>query len=201
MRLFHGAGARIVAVSDSTGGVARKDGLNPDQILAHKRQHGSVRGAPGTVAISNEELLAFDCDILIPAALECQIRADNAANIKARLVVEAANGPSTPAADDLLQAREIVVLPDIVANGGGVIVSYLEWVQNLENQQWDLETVEQFLEKRMLRAVDAIVDCRQALEQKATDSKSANRPTLRDAALVTAISRLVEVVLQRDIWL
>ncbi len=104
MRLFHGAGARIVAVSDSTGGVARTDGMNPAEILAHKRQHGSVVGAPGTAAISNEKLLACDCDILIPAALECQIRADNAAKVNARLVVEAANGPSTPAADDILQS-------------------------------------------------------------------------------------------------
>jgi glutamate dehydrogenase (NAD(P)+) len=95
------------------------------------------------------------------------------------------------------------VLPDIVANGGGVIVSYLEWVQNLENQQWDLETVEQFLEKRMVRAVDAVVDRRQALEEKAAGRGRAGgkHPTLRDAALVTAIGRLVEVVLQRDIWL
>jgi glutamate dehydrogenase/leucine dehydrogenase len=203
MRLFHGAGAHIVAASDSTGGVARKDGMNPDEILDHKRQHGSVVGAPGTAAISNDELIVSDCDILIPAALECQIRADNAGNVKARLIVEAANGPSTPAADDILQANNIVLLPDIVANSGGVIVSYLEWVQNLENQQWELETVEQFLEKRMIRAVDAVVDRRLALGEKAISRGSAARqhPTLRDAALVTAISRLAEVVLQRDVWL
>ncbi len=94
-------------------------------------------------------------------------------------------------------------MPDIVANSGGVIVSYLEWVQNLENQQWDLETVEQFLEKRMVRAVDAVADRRCELEEKAAGRASlrGKRPTLRDAALVTAISRLAEVVLQRDIWL
>jgi glutamate dehydrogenase (NAD(P)+) len=203
MRLFHDAGARIVAVSDSRGGIARNDGLNPAEVLAYKRQHGSVAGMPGTAAISNDELLACDCDILIPAALECQIRADNAAKVKARLVVEAANGPTTPAADDILQAGNVVLLPDIVANSGGVIVSYLEWVQNLENQQWDLDTVEQFLEKRMVRAVDAMVDRHRELEEKAAGMETARqrRPTLRDAALVTAISRLVDVVLQRDIWL
>ncbi|HEX9852951.1 MAG TPA: Glu/Leu/Phe/Val dehydrogenase [Woeseiaceae bacterium] len=203
MRLFHDAGARIVAVSDSRGGIARNDGLNPAEVLAYKRQHGSAAGMPGTAAISNDELLACDCDILIPAALECQIRADNAAKVKARLVVEAANGPTTPAADDILQAGNVVLLPDIVANSGGVIVSYLEWVQNLENQQWDLDTVEQFLEKRMVRAVDAMVDRHRELEEKAAGMETARqrRPTLRDAALVTAISRLVDVVLQRDIWL
>lgn len=201
MRLFHGAGARIVAVSDSRGGVSRPEGLNPAEILAHKRQNGSVVGASGTRPMSNAELLACDCDILIPAALECQIRADNAAGVRARLIVEAANGPSTPAADDILQAKNIVVLPDIVANSGGVIVSYLEWVQNLENQQWELETVERFLEKRMTLAVDAAIERLQALDEKAASRDTGSLPTLRDAALVTAISRLVEVVLQRDIWL
>ncbi|HSD70250.1 MAG TPA: Glu/Leu/Phe/Val dehydrogenase, partial [Woeseiaceae bacterium] len=201
MRLFHDAGARVVAVSDSRGGVSRPEGLNPAEILAHKRRNGSVAGAPGTRPMSNAELLACDCDILIPAALECQIRADNAAGVRARLIVEAANGPSTPAADDILQAKSVVVLPDIVANSGGVIVSYLEWVQNLENQQWELETVEGFLEKRMTLAVDAAVERLHALDEKAASRGTGGRPTLRDAALVTAISRLVEVVLQRDIWL
>jgi len=201
MRLFHDAGARIVAVSDSSGGVSRPDGLNPAEILAHKRRNGRVAGAPGTQPMSNAELLACDCDILIPAALECQIRADNAAGIRAKLIVEAANGPSTPAADDILQAKNIVVLPDIVANSGGVIVSYLEWVQNLENQQWELETVERFLEKRMTLAVDATIERLHALDEKAATRGTGSRPTLRDAALVTAINRLVEVVLQRDIWL
>jgi glutamate dehydrogenase (NAD(P)+) len=199
MRLFHEAGACIVAVSDSSGGIARPAGLDPSAVLAHKRERGSVIDLAGTMTISNEELLACDCDILIPAALECQLRADNAPRVKAKLVVEAANGPSTPEADNILQAKNVVVLPDIVANGGGVIVSYFEWVQNLENQQWDLDKVERLLEQRVNLAVDATVDCLQSLEKK--PGKSLARPGLRDAALVTAITRVVEVVLKRDIWM
>jgi glutamate dehydrogenase (NAD(P)+) len=199
MRLFHEAGACIVAVSDSSGGIARPAGLDPSAVLAHKRERGSVIDLAGTTTISNEELLACDCDILIPAALECQLRADNAPRVKAKLVVEAANGPSTPEADNILQAKNVVVLPDIVANGGGVIVSYFEWVQNLENQQWDLDKVERLLEQRVNLAVDATVDCLQSLEKK--PGKSLARPGLRDAALVTAITRVVEVVLKRDIWM
>ena len=201
-RLFHDAGARIVAVSDSRGGISSESGLDPAEVLAHKEKNGSVVGLPESTAISNEELLAYDCDILIPAALECQIRADNADNVKARLIVEDANGPLTMAADEILQAKNIVVLPDIVANAGGVVVSYFEWVQNLENQQWDLEKVERKLKKKMIRAVNDTVDCWTALDEKYKNGFNGTRsgPTLRDAALVTAIKRLATVILQRDIW-
>jgi glutamate dehydrogenase/leucine dehydrogenase len=201
-RLFHEAGARIVAVSDSGGGISSDSGLNPDKVLSHKKEHGSVAGLPGSTAISNEELLAYDCDILIPAALECQIRADNADNVKAKLVVEEANGPLTIAADEILKAKNVLVLPDIVANAGGVVVSYFEWVQNLENQKWDLEKVERLLNRRMTRAVDETVDCWTALNTKHKSGFNGHKsgPTLRDAALVTAIKRLATVVLQRDIW-
>ena len=201
-RLFHDAGARIVAVSDSRGGISSESGLDPAEVLAHKEKNGSVVGLPESTAISNEELLAYDCDILIPAALECQIRADNADNVKARLIVEDANGPLTMAADEILQAKNILVLPDIVANAGGVVVSYFEWVQNLENQQWDLEKVERKLKKKMIRAVNDTVDCWTALDEKYKNGFNGTRsgPTLRDAALVTAIKRLATVILQRDIW-
>lgn len=203
LRLFHGAGARIVAVSDSSGGVASDDGLDPDEVLAHKKACGSVVGVPETTTITNDGLLACDCDILIPAALESQIRADNASSVKAGLIVEAANGPVTPAADDILQAQNVVVVPDIIANAGGVVVSYFEWVQNLENQQWDLDKVERNLEKRMIRAVDSTIDCWESLKEKHNSETGQARPapTLRDAALVTAIKKLADVVLQRDIWL
>jgi glutamate dehydrogenase/leucine dehydrogenase len=201
-RLFHEAGARIVAVSDSRGGIGLDSGLDPNEVLAHKKAHGSVVGFPGSNEISNEELLAYDCDILIPAALECQVRADNADNVKARLIVEAANGPLTMAADEILQAKNILVLPDIVANSGGVVVSYFEWVQNLENQQWDLEKVDKLLKKRMKRAVDETVERWTALDEKYRSGFNGTHsaPTLRDAALVTAIKRVGTVVLQRDIW-
>jgi len=201
-RLFHEAGARIVAVSDSHGGISSEYGLDPDKVLAHKQEHGSVVGLPESTTISNEELLAYDCDILIPAALECQIRGDNADNVKARLIVEDANGPLTIAADEILQAKNVVVLPDIVANSGGVVVSYFEWVQNLENQQWDLDKVEKLLRKRMTRAVDETVDCWAALAErhKSGFNGAHSGPTLRDAALVMAIKKIAKVVLQRDIW-
>lgn len=201
-RLFHEAGAHIVAVSDSRGGISNDDALDPNQVLAHKNKTGSVVGFDGATDISNEELLAYDCDILIPAALECQIRTDNADNIRAKLIVEDANGPVTAAADEILQQKNILVLPDIVANSGGVVVSYFEWVQNLENQQWDLDKVERRLKKRMNRAVDNTVERWKALNTRAADSSNGTQPaaTLRDAALVTAIERIATVVLQRDIW-
>jgi len=201
-RLFHEAGAVIVAVSDSGGGISSDKGLDPERVLAHKKKHGTVVGTPGSTAISNEALLALDCDILIPAALECQVRADNAEFVKAKLIVEAANGPLTIAADKILQAKGILVLPDIVANSGGVVVSYFEWVQNLDNEQWELEKVERLLEKKMIRAVDETVDTWTALKSKHKNGFNGTQfgPSLRDAALVNAIRRLATVILQRDIW-
>ena len=199
MRLFQEAGARIVCVSDSSGGVADDAGLDPAAVLSHKAESGTVVGLPETVTITNDDLLAYDCDILIPAALESQIHADNAASVRAKLIVELANAPVTPDADRLLEKRGVVVLPDIVANGGGVIVSYFEWVQNLENQQWLLEDIERKLKLRIEAAVDATVACWKELCDN--NGRSDDRPTLRDAALVVAIRRLSEVILQRDIWM
>ncbi len=200
MRLFHEAGAKIVCVSDSQGGVADEAGLDPEEVLAHKAETGTVVGLPETKTITNEDLLAWDCDILIPAALECQIRDDNAEAVKAKLVVEAANAPVSPEADEILQARGVIVLPDIVANGGGVVVSYFEWVQNLENQQWPLEEVESKLKQKIETAVDAMVSRWQRIRDN-NDREDGASPTLRDAALVEAIMRLSEVILQRDIWM
>ena len=200
MRLFHEQGARIIAVSDSKGGVANPKGLDPEAVLAHKRETGSVVGLPGTTTIGNDELLAIHCDILIPAALECVLHSANAADVKAKLVVEAANGPTTPAADDILRDKGIVVLPDIVANSGGVVVSYFEWVQNLENQRWTLDTVETRLHARMVAAVEDMAAVHREIVAT-SDRDDGVAPTLRDAALVLAIRRLSEVVLQRDIWM
>ena len=201
-RLFHDAGGIIVAVSDSRGGISNDAGLDPRAVLAHKEETGSVVGYPGATKISNEDVLAYDCDILIPAALECQIRTDNAHDVRARLIVEDANGPLTTAADEILQRRGIVVLPDILANAGGVVVSYFEWVQNLENQQWDLEKVHKRLKAKMYRAVDETVDRFIDLEARHKDGLNPELfgPTLRDAALVSAIHRIATVVVQRDIW-
>jgi glutamate dehydrogenase (NAD(P)+) len=193
-RLFHEAGARIIAVSDSRGGVHQPSGLDVAAILAHKAKTGSVAGLSGTRPVSNEELLALECDILIPAALENQIRQDNAAAVKARLIAEAANGPTTPAADQILLKRGIPVLPDILANSGGVCVSYFEWVQNNENEQWDLEEVNQKLRTKMERATDAV------LAKQAEINRGGGPVDLRTAALVVAVERVAHVALERGIW-
>lgn len=210
--LFREAGARVTAVSDSKGGILAEKGLDIDAVSAHKQDSGSVVGTPNTRTISNAELLAIDCDILIPAALENQIRRDNAADVKARFVVEAANGPTTPDADRLLFERGIPVLPDILANSGGVCVSYFEWVQNIENEQWDEDEVNQKLQHKMNRAVDAVIDkqeefresasrkSRQASHKKSERSSSPNPVDLRTAALIVAIERVANVALERGIW-
>ncbi|MEJ2258070.1 MAG: Glu/Leu/Phe/Val dehydrogenase [Woeseiaceae bacterium] len=201
-RLFHDAGAVVVAVSDSRGGIASDDGLDPRKVLEYKQETGSVVGFPGANLVSNDDVLAYDCDILIPAALECSITTRNAGDVKARLIVEDANGPLTAVADHALAHRGVVVLPDILANAGGVVVSYFEWVQNLENQKWSLEKVETLLNEKMCRAVDETVDRFEELKKKhaAGLNRGMPGPTLRDAALVSAIKRIATVVLQRDIW-
>ena len=200
--LFHDAGAKIIAVSDSRGGIANEDGLDPREVLEFKKETGTVVGFPGSKKITNSELLTIDCDILIPAALECAITTDIARDVKAKLIVEDANGPITAVADELLRQKGVVVLPDILANAGGVVVSYFEWVQNLEYQQWSLEKVETLLNKKMCRAVDETVDSFHELKAKYDGGFNKGRPgpMLRDAALVSAIKRIATVVLQRDIW-
>jgi glutamate dehydrogenase (NAD(P)+) len=199
LRLYHEAGARVIAISDSGGGIHAPDGLDPETVLAFKKEHGSVVGVPDTTTITNDELLALECDILVPAAMEGQLRADNADEVRARMVVEAANGPTTLKADEIMAANGVVVLPDILANAGGVIVSYFEWVQNLENQQWELESVRERLQKYMVKAVDTVIDRWQAIQND--ERPPYGKPTLRDAALVTAVNRLATVTLQRDIWM
>lgn len=137
---FHREGAKIVAVSDSKGGIYSEEGLDPDEVEKFKAKQGTVVGMTDTLTITNTELLELDCDILLPAALGNQIHGGNAAKVKAKLVVEGANNPTTPLADKILQDRGIHVLPDILVNAGGVTVSYYEWVQNQINEQWDYDT-------------------------------------------------------------
>ena len=127
-------GAKVIAVSDSNGGVSNKDGIQVGALRKHKEKKGSVVGFPGTRPISNEDLVEMECTILVPAALENQITSKNAGKIKAKIVAEAANGPTTPDADDILYKNGIMVIPDILANGGGVTVSYFEWLQNLRRE-------------------------------------------------------------------
>jgi glutamate dehydrogenase (NAD(P)+) len=199
LRLYHEAGAKVIAISDSSGGILAQDGLDPEAVLAFKREHGTVVGLPDTTTITNGELLETECDILIPAAMENQIHGDNAGNVRAKLIVEAANGPMTPRADAILDANGIIVLPDICANAGGVVVSYFEWVQNLENQQWKLDKVNDRLKERMTRATDTIVERWKDIRDK--ERPPYGKPTLRDAALVTAVCRVAKVTMQRDIWM
>jgi len=194
-QLFQEAGARIVAVSDSGGGIHLEKGLDVPTLIAHKAKTGAVAGFAGR-AISNPELLTLECDILVPAALENQIRQDNVATVRARFICEAANGPITPAADHILFERGIPVLPDILANSGGVCVSYFEWVQNNENEQWDVEGVNSKLRTKMERATDTVIN-----KQAEMGAKSkASAIDLRTAALLVAIERVAHVAVERGIW-
>jgi len=201
-QLFETAGARIIAVSDSQGGIFEAGGLDLEKVDAHKKDVGTVVGLPDTQTITNDELLTIDCDILIPAALGAQIRGDNAEQVLARLVVEGANGPLTPLADEILQRRGIRVLPDILVNAGGVVVSYFEWAQNIANEQWSLETINERLRYKMHHAVDSILDRWQQLDESddIKQTEGAVSADMRTVAMVVAIERLARVTLQRGIW-
>jgi glutamate dehydrogenase (NAD(P)+) len=205
------AGARIVAVSDTRGGIYREEGIDPTAAVEHKKRTRSVVGLPGTESLSSGELLGLECDILLPAALENAIHSVKAHDVKARIVVEGANGPTTPAADRILFERGIPVLPDILSNAGGVTVSYFEWVQNLQNEQWDEDEVNQKLLVKMDRATDGVVamqrEINDSLDILDTSRKERRRGgnalepvDLRTAAHVLAIQRVAQVTLERGIW-
>jgi len=194
-RLFAEAGARVIGVSDSTGGVTSESGIDPKAALGHKKRTGSVVGLPETKNITNDELLHLKCDILIPAAFENQIREDNVRGVRAKMIAEAANGPTTPAADRILFERGVPVLPDILANSGGVTVSYFEWVQNIENEHWSEEHVNQNLRDKMEAATDAVLQ----MQIEIKDRHGAN-VDLRTAAFALAIKRVTSVALVRGIW-
>ncbi|HVT45220.1 MAG TPA: Glu/Leu/Phe/Val dehydrogenase [Thermoanaerobaculia bacterium] len=205
--LFQEAGGRVIAVSDTSGAVYAREGIDAPSIARYKERTGSVKGFEGTATIGDDELLELDCDILIPAALENQIRSDNAGAIRAKLVVEAANGPTTPAADAILFGRGIPVIPDILANSGGVTVSYFEWVQNIENEQWNLEDVNRKLLKKMDAATDAVIQTQQSINESVASgsggestSEPLNLVDLRTAAYVLALGRVVRIAGERGIW-
>ncbi len=210
-RLFHDAGSHVVAVSDSRGGIHDPDGLDIAAVFEHKDRTGSVTDFEDAKPLAPQELLEVPCDILVPAAIEGQITADNAERVHAQLIVEAANGPTTPAADLILAKRRIAVLPDLVANAGGVIVSFFEWVQNLDNQRWEEHEVDAQLRTRIHTAVDQIVTRRAALSEgldgfgrrwKAAvpDSGKLPPPDYRTAAFAIALERLRLAVDQRGVW-
>jgi glutamate dehydrogenase (NAD(P)+) len=199
-RLLRERGANIVAVSDSRGGVLAMNGdsLDLDALNAQKAENGTVVGLAESRTITNDDLLALECDILIPAALGGQIHVRNVERIKARVVVEAANRPVTPEADDVLSARDILVLPDILANAGGVTVSYYEWVQNIEHHSWPLDEINGRLRARINNATDRVVARWRAFS--CDDTASGLCTDLRTAALVEALERLASVLEQRGVW-
>ena len=182
-------GATVIAASDSKGGVYNKAGMDVAALRKHKEKTGSVVGFPGAKSISNEELLETDCTILIPAALENQITGKNAGNVKAKLVAEAANGPTTPEADDILFRNKILTIPDILANGGGVTVSYFEWLQNLRREYWTEAEVNERLDKNITKSF---------LDTYATSEKYG--VNMRKASTVLAVNRVVEAVQLRGLW-
>jgi glutamate dehydrogenase/leucine dehydrogenase len=213
--LFAEAGARVVAVSDSVGGIVCEEGIDLEAARMHQREVGTVVGLADTTTITNDQLLEHPCDILVPAAIGGQIRRDNAPRIAARLIVEGANGPTTTDADRILAKRGIPVVPDILANSGGVAVSYFEWVQNTENEHWGLDEVNHKLRSKMLAATKAVLKKQKSLEldlpeisealletrkRHAVPEVDLEPVTLRAAAYVLAISRVSSVALARGIW-
>ena len=188
-RLFAEKKARVIAISDSRGGVFNSRGIDPLKAARYKERSGTVVGMPGTSRISNDDLLTMKCDILIPAALENVITLNNADQIKAKIVAEAANGPTTPHADEVLARKGIMVLPDILANSGGVTVSYFEWAQDLQGFFWSESEVNARLESIMKRAF---------LEVHETARK--HRTHMRTGAYCLAVGRVADATLVRGLF-
>ncbi len=182
-------GIKVVATSDSHGGVYNPDGIDYYELRSHKGKTGSVAGFPGTEMISNEELMELDVDILIPAALEGVITDKNAQNIKASIVLELANGPTTPEADLILSEKGIEVIPDVLANAGGVTVSCFEWIQGRTGDYWTEEYVHQKLDEKLTIAFHEIWKI-----------KEGNKIRMRQAAYVRAISRIIGAMRFKGIW-
>jgi glutamate dehydrogenase (NAD(P)+) len=182
-------GAKIVAVSDSKGGIYSEKGLIPQKVMEHKEKTGSVVGFNGAKQITNEEVLTTPCDILIPAALENAVTKQIAEKINASAVAEGANGPTTPEADKVLKERGIVVIPDILANAGGVTVSYFEWVQNLKRETWTLEEVHAKLEAKMVKGFRDVLEASRKYEV-----------TMRQAAMAVAVQKVAEAINYLGIW-
>jgi glutamate dehydrogenase (NAD(P)+) len=187
--LLAGEGCRLVAVSDSQGGVYSPDGVDLEGLLAQKKETGSVIGLKNTETITNAELLELPCDILVPAAFENQLIKANAGSVKARVVIEGANNPTTPEADRILGDNGVFVVPDILANTGGVIVSYLEWVQGLQFLFWEEEEVNEYLQSILTKA---FTDVLQTSKQEKVD--------MRTAAYIIALRRLVTAMDLRGIF-
>ncbi len=182
-RFLSESGYRVVGVSDSHGGVYSDKGIDVAKISDHKEKTGKVAGFSGTKNVSNEDLLELPCDILVPAALDNVITGKNAKNINAKIILELANGPTTPEADAILDERNITVVPDVLANAGGVTVSYFEWLQGLSGEQWSDSRVDEELRRVMLQAFQDV----QAEAKK-------RKITLRKAAFILGVKRIVEAM-------
>jgi glutamate dehydrogenase (NAD(P)+) len=188
-RLMAAEGATVIAVSDSSAGIHNPNGLDIDRVVSWKQEHESVRGFPGSTPISNADLLELECDVLIPAALEGQITHDNAERVKARIVAEAANGPTTPDADQILFRNGVFLIPDILCNAGGVTVSYFEWVQDLNRDHWSEAIVNEKLREIMVRAFGETL---QIAERESCDN--------RTAAYLLAVKRVADATAMRGLY-
>jgi glutamate dehydrogenase (NAD(P)+) len=187
--IMHNMGCKIIAVSDSSGGIHCPDGMNPSDVYAHKKKTGSVINYKNCTNITNEELLQTKCDILVPAALQNQITKDNADKIRAKIVAEGANGPTTPEADKALYEKGTCLIPDILANSGGVTVSYFEWVQNLTREHWTLKEVNQKLENKI---TTAFYDVQRLSRKEESD--------MRTAALMLGVGRVAQAIRTLGLW-
>ncbi|HZO49266.1 MAG TPA: Glu/Leu/Phe/Val dehydrogenase [Gaiellaceae bacterium] len=188
-RLAAEEGVRVVALSDSSGGVANPYGIDVRAAIAHKAEHGVLTGLPGTEAITNEELIEIDCDVLAPCALEQVVHEGNAASVKARLIAEGANGPLTPAADEILEDKGVLVLPDVLVNAGGVVVSYFEWVQGLQEYFWKEYEVNAKLNDIVVRAFEETWQTRERVGA-----------SMRMAAYGLAVQRVAEATTTRGLY-
>jgi glutamate dehydrogenase (NAD(P)+) len=188
-QLVEEQGAKIIGASDSQGGVYNKNGIQVGALRRHKEKTGSVVGFSGTKSISNEDLLEQDCTILIPAALESQLTKKNAGKISTKIVAEAANGPTTTEADETLYKNKILVIPDILANGGGVTVSYFEWLQNLRREYWSEDEVNVRLDRNITKAFDDVYNIYEKYDVN-----------MRKASTLLAVNRVVEAIKIRGLW-
>jgi glutamate dehydrogenase (NAD(P)+) len=188
-KLIGDEGSTVVAVSDSSGGIHKPDGLDIGRVIAWKKEHGTVQGFPGSTDISNAALLEVDCDILIPAALENQITAHNAGNVRAKLIAEAANGPTTPEADEILFKNGTFMIPDILCNAGGVTVSYFEWVQDLNRDHWSEIVVNAKLKEIMVKAFHETI----AIAGR-------DEIDMRTAAYLLAVQRVADATSMRGLY-
>ncbi len=188
-RLLHEIGCKVVGLSDISGGIYNPHGIDVHSALHYSKEHGTLKGMPNTESITNSELLVLPCDVLVPAALENQLTGRNAAQVRARLIIEAANGPTTPEADHIFNDRGITVVPDILANAGGVTVSYFEWVQDLQRFFWAEHEINDRLETIMLRAYRAVRE--KALQQESN---------LRMGAYLLAVARVAEATEIRGVY-